>query len=158
MLRSGAVSEDFGLLLVRLGAHAAGLFHQALEPLGIEPRHFGVLMRLAAHEGISQQALASRLGLHPTRMVFVVDELEAHGLVERRRNPSDRRSHALHVTSAGRALLARARTVATRHGATLGKGLTAAERRQLAALLGKVADAQGLPEEGLPMPPPRRDS
>jgi DNA-binding MarR family transcriptional regulator len=150
--------DDSALLLVRLGAHAAGSFARALEPLGIEPRHFGVLMRLAAHEGTSQQALAARLGLHPTRMVFLVDELEARGLVERRRNESDRRSHALHLTTSGRALLARARKVAATNGDRLGRGLTAAERRQLARLLRKIADAEGLPDEGLPVPSPGREA
>ena len=42
-----------------------------------------------------------------TRMVFLVDELEQRGLVERRRNPADRRSYALYLTDQGRAKLAR---------------------------------------------------
>jgi len=152
-----AADEDFAFLLVRLGIYAAGRFAQVLEPLGIEPRHFGVLNRIASHEGESQQTLGARLGLHPTRMVFAVDELEERGLVERRRNPSDRRSNAIYLTADGRKLLTRARTVAAKHDASLGDGLSAAERRQLTKLLQRVADEQGLAPEGLPGPPPPAD-
>jgi len=148
--------QSFTFLLVRLGIHAAGELAAALEPLGIEPRHFGVLNRIAAHEGESQQALGRRLGLHPTRVVFLVDELEERGLVERRRNPADRRSNALHLTAAGRRLLTRARAVAARRNEAMAKGLTVAERRTLTRLLQRVADEQGLPPEGLPMPPSSR--
>jgi DNA-binding MarR family transcriptional regulator len=148
--------EDFAFLLVRLGIYAAGRFAQALEPLGIEPRHFGVLNRIASHEGESQQALGTRLGLHPTRVVFAVDELEERGLVERRRNPSDRRSNAIYLTADGRKLLTRARTVAAKNNASLGDGLSMAERRQLTKLLRRVGDEQGLAPEGLPGPPPLR--
>lgn len=44
-------------------------------------------------------------------MVAVVDDLERSDLVVRRRDPSDRRAYALHLTASGRSVLARARTV-----------------------------------------------
>jgi DNA-binding MarR family transcriptional regulator len=150
--------EWFSFLLVRLGTYVASGFAEALAPLGIEPRHFGILNRIAANEGASQQTLATRLGLHPTRMVFAVDELEERGLVERRRNPNDRRSYALHLTPDGRKLLQKARGIAGKRAGELGKGLTARERKELTRLLQKVSDEQGLAPEGLPMgggPPPR---
>lgn len=145
-------SDAIAFLLVRLGAHAAARFAGALEPVGIEPRHYGLLMRLAAHEGSSQQELGALLGLNPTRMVFLIDDLEAQGLVERRPNPADRRRYALHLTVKGTRTLRRAQTVARRQSAAVGETLTVAERRQLAGLLEKLVAGQGLPEEGLPVP------
>lgn len=148
-------APDLGLLLVQLGFHVGNRFREALAPLGLEPRHVGLLRRLASAEGQSQQTLGQTLGITPNRMVFLVDDLEAHGLVERRRNPSDRRSHALYLTARGRQAL-RDAAEATAHHGDLGQSLSAAERRQLAALLRRVADEQGIDEHALPGPPPGR--
>jgi len=148
----------FAYLLVQLGFHLAGRFAEQLAPLGLEPRHFGMLTRLAANEGRSQQAIGELMGLNPTRMVFLVDELEEHGLVERRRNPADRRSHALYLTGRGRAKLREAQQVSARHADQVGASLTAAQRRQLTGLLRRLADEQGITEESLPGPPPRPPS
>ena len=83
-------------------------------------------------------------------MVFLTDELEKLGLVERRRNPADRRSHALYLTEAGRAMLARVREVTRAHEAAVTASLSDAERDQLTALLRRLAGDQGLAEHSLP--------
>jgi DNA-binding MarR family transcriptional regulator len=90
----GDDGPGLGRLLVQLGFLAARRFGELLAPLGLEQRQAGLLIALAAHEGTSQQALAELMGLNATRMVFLVDELEQLGLVERRRNPADRRTSA----------------------------------------------------------------
>jgi DNA-binding MarR family transcriptional regulator len=152
--------EGFAFLLVQLGSHAARRFAETLAPSGLEPRHYGMLRRLAANEGRSQQALGELLGLNPTRMVFLVDDLENHGFVERRRNPADRRSYALYLTAAGRKALKRAETATRHHAAGIGSSLSAAERRQLTRLLRRVAVEQGIGDQSLPGPPlpaPGRD-
>jgi DNA-binding MarR family transcriptional regulator len=140
--------------LVRLGFLASHRFAAGLAPLGLEPRQFGMLVRLAEHDGVSQRELAQVLDLHPTRVVFVVDELEAAGLAERRRSTTDRRSNAISLTAAGRRALARGQAVGRANDEALGTGLTAKERAELERLLAKVAVAQGLPDGGLPGPPP----
>jgi DNA-binding MarR family transcriptional regulator len=71
-------------------------------------------------------------------MVGVLDQLEARGLVERRRG-EDRRTNGLWLTRAGRTLLARALRGIARHERRIAARLSAAERRQLLALLGKIA-------------------
>jgi DNA-binding MarR family transcriptional regulator len=150
---SGSASgDDIAYLLVQLGFHVARGFSQRLAPLGLEPRQFGMLTRLAANEGTSQQAIGELIGLNPTRMVFLVDELEKQGLVERRRNPDDRRSYALYLTDQGRAKLSEARRVSVGHDREIGASLTGAQRRELAALLRRVADEQGISEDSLPGP------
>ena len=159
MADSGTAGHDpsrddgFAYLLVQLGFHLAGQFAERLAPLGLEPRHFGMLTRLAANEGRSQQAVGELMGLNPTRMVFLVDELEQRGLVERRRNPADRRSYALYLTDQGRAKLREAQQASVRHAGQVGASLSAAERRQLTDLLRRLADEQGLTKAGLPGPP-----
>jgi DNA-binding MarR family transcriptional regulator len=109
-----------------------------------------MLLRLAANEGQSQQALAEMIGVNATRMVFLVDELEKLGLVERRRNPADRRSYALYLTGQGRVTVDQVRAVTAEHEAELGAGLTEAQRAQLVSLLRLMADEQGLHPRGMP--------
>lgn len=140
-------------LLVQLGFHVAALFGERLKPLGLEQRQAGMLVRLAENNGRSQQAIAELMGVNPTRMVFLTDELEKLGLVERRRNPADRRSHALYLTEAGTAMLARVREVTRAHEAAITAGLTGAERDRLTALLRRLADGQGLAGHSLPSMP-----
>jgi len=145
---------ELGYLLVQLGFHVARQFSERLAPLGLEPRQFGMLTRLAANEGRSQQAIGELLGLNATRMVFLVDELEKRGLVERRRNPADRRSHALYLTDLGRAKLREAQRAGGRPEGQIGASLTGQQRTQLTRLLRRLADEQGIAGESLPGPPP----
>ena len=147
---------SLAFLLVQLGMHGARQFGERLQPLGLEQRQAGMLVRLAAGEGQSQQALAAMLGVNATRMVFLVDELEKLGLVERRRNPEDRRSHALYLTGQGRAALAQVQAVAAEHEQQMSAGLTGEQRRELIALLRQVAAAQGLRPGSLPGFPPHQ--
>jgi DNA-binding MarR family transcriptional regulator len=114
-----------------------------------------MLTRLAAHEGLSQQALGELIGLNPTRMVFLVDELEQRGLVERRRNTADRRSYALYLTPQGRDTLQQVQAAGSRHQDEIGASLTQAERSQLASLLRRLATEQGITQDNLPRIPPQ---
>ena len=151
----GAGEEDFAYLLVQLGFHVDRQFSERLAPLGLEPRHAGLLVQLAANEGLSQQAIGELIGLNATRMVFLVDELEQRGLVERRRNAADRRSYALHLTAEGREKLRQVRASGSRHQDEVGASLTRDERVQLTDLLRRLAAEQGITEHGFPGIPPR---
>lgn len=133
-----------GFLLSQLGSANARWFHETLVPVGLEPRQFAILRWIAQDEGRSQQALGEGLGIAPSRMVALIDELEERGLVERRPNPSDRRARALHVTGDGLRLLATAMERALAHEAQLCAPLAPAEREALIEMLQRVAAGQGL--------------
>jgi DNA-binding MarR family transcriptional regulator len=130
-------------LLSKLGFVASRGFHDALATVGLDPRQFGVLNLVASSEGLSQRALTDPLGIPASRVVAIVDELEEGGLVERRRNPDDRRAHALYLTAKGRKTLDRARGIAVENDAWFGASLTTDEREQLVALLAKLAADRG---------------
>jgi DNA-binding MarR family transcriptional regulator len=138
----GAGSVAF--LLAQVGAHAAARFAERIAPLDLRPQHAGALRILGVASGLSQRALAERLGILPSRLVMVVDELEARGLAERRDDPADRRSYAVHLTERGRAALQAVGAAAREHGEALLAALSAPERERLGELLRRVADAQGL--------------
>jgi DNA-binding MarR family transcriptional regulator len=131
-------------LLAQVGAHAAQRFAERLEPLGLSPPQAGILRALRQASGMSQQELAALLGILPSRLVALLDELAGEGLIERQDNPEDRRSHALHLTARGQARLADLGRVAREHEAALCEALSAEEREQLGGLLQRIADQQGL--------------
>ena len=101
-----------GYLMSAVGAHVQIRFAELLAPYGLLPQHFGVLRRLTTNEGSTQQEMADALHVRRAAMVGLVDELEAKGFIERRRHPLDRRANALHLTTAGRRLVARISTAA----------------------------------------------
>src|SRR5262245_2961059 len=98
-------SGSVGFTLSMLGHAISRRFLRALEPLELHPREFAVLRAVKTNDGLSQQALAGRLQIPPSRIVAIVDELESRGLVERRPDPSDRRVRTLSVTQHGETLL-----------------------------------------------------
>jgi DNA-binding MarR family transcriptional regulator len=154
----GGPFDNLAFLLSQLGFVASRGFHQALAPLGIEPRHFLLMRHVMRAEGRSQQVLGEMLTVPPSRMVAIVDQLEERGLLERRSNPSDRRARALYLTPAGRRLMGKAFQVAVEYSAGIGATLGPEERRQLVVLLQKVAAEKHLLEgvhPGLTMEDPK---
>jgi DNA-binding MarR family transcriptional regulator len=131
-------------LLAAVGAHAAARFAARAADLGLTPPQVGLLGLIAASPGQSQQAVAQLLGMPPSRLVGLVDALADRGLLERRRNRDDRRLNGLHVTDAGKAMLAEIAKIGRTHDDALCRSLDAAERETLRALLSRIAADQGL--------------
>lgn len=141
MQRSNA---PVAFLLAQVGAHAAMRFGERLSRLNLTPPDVGILRLLGASGGFSQQELSARLGLHPSRLVAILDALEEQRMVERRPHAEDRRQYALHLTQKGQATLSEIANISREHKESLCAALTAAEREQLAELLQKIAADQGL--------------
>ena len=137
-------SSSPAFLLAQVGAHAAAKFGERLRPLGLTPAHVGSLRLIAASPGASQQEIAERLRMFPSRFVALVDELEERKLVRRLEDPRDRRAYRLEATPRAREVLQAVGRVAREHHDALLAALNASERDLLAALLARVADQQGL--------------
>jgi len=133
-----------GFLLSALGAHSAARYAARVLPLGLTPPHVGLLRAIAVDPGRSQQAIADEFGMPPSRMVGFIDELEQHALVERRRDPGDRRVHLLHLTKAGEKMMGELAQVGQQNEEELLGSLSDAERDQLRELLSRVAADQKL--------------
>jgi len=136
--------HSVGFTLSTIGYATSRGFQRVLAPLDLEPREFALLRAVAALEGQSQQAVGSRLQIPSSRMVAFVDVLEARSLIERRHNPDDRRTRALHLTPQGRELLGRAFALAVGYERKLCAGLSDAERDELLALLERVGAQLGI--------------
>jgi DNA-binding MarR family transcriptional regulator len=137
-------SGGVAFLLAQIGAHAATRFGQRMAEHELTPPQAGVLRILRSAPGVSQQELSERLGMQPSRVVAFVDELEDSGLVQRVRDDVDRRRNTVQLTAGGRRALDTIGRVARLHEDEICAALTDRERAQLARLLGRIADEQGL--------------
>lgn len=131
-------------LLAQLGAHAAERFAGRIAALDLTPAQAGLLRLIAANPGQSQQAVAGQLGTPASRLVLLVDGLEERGLIERRRNPGDRRHYALYLTEAGGQFMKELGQLGADHEQDILAALDPAERQELNRLLRKLADTHGL--------------
>lgn len=93
-----------------LGVTAAGLRHRLevrMAEHGASFPEFLILYVVATQPGLSQRDLAVQVGVERPTMSHHMDRLEQQGLVERRRDPDDRRVLRVHPTTAGRRRLAK---------------------------------------------------
>jgi DNA-binding MarR family transcriptional regulator len=131
-------------LLKRLGFAAKDKAMEAYERSGLHPYHHAVLAVLDEGSRETQGAIADALGYDRGQLVGLLDELEDHGLVERRRDPADRRRHIVRLTTAGRRALAKLRALALQLEDDFLSSLDENERAQLHALVLRLAQ-QHLP-------------
>jgi DNA-binding MarR family transcriptional regulator len=129
-----ALAQYTGHLLRAAYLVALGQARREL-PADAQPRVFGILALLAASGPRSQQQLGELLGVNRTIMVKIVDAMESDGLLERRRNPADRRSYALEPTQEGLAKLAVLRPAVMKAEAAFTAPLKRNGRARLNALL-----------------------
>ena len=129
------VAEFAGQLFFRLWRASHTRVAEALESVGLTPALFGLLNVLGAREGAIQQELGTAMGIDPSTMVSLIDQLEAAGLAKRRPRPTDRRAREIVITPKGRRALERGRAMAAQVEDEVLRGLTAGERRELLTLL-----------------------
>jgi DNA-binding MarR family transcriptional regulator len=129
-----------GLLGYRLRLAQQAVFRDFADSVhGLSPGRIGLLIYVNANPGVTQSRLAEAVRRDRSTLVGVLDELEARALIERRRG-ADRRTNGLWLTRGGRALLARALRSISAHERRIAARLSAAERRQLLELLGRIAE------------------
>ncbi|MDB5352032.1 MAG: Transcriptional regulator, MarR family [Planctomycetota bacterium] len=137
-------AAGLAFLLSQVGAHSSARFAERLEPLGFKPAHAGILRVVRDADGLSQQALGEALGVFPSRLVGLIDEIEGKGLIERRNSPADRRAYALYLTAAGRDALQAVGETSREHQASICAAMSDEERAQLADMLRRIVAEQGL--------------
>jgi len=123
------------VLLKRLGFNAKQHSFDEYEKAGLSPYHHAILAVLDEGVPETQAAIADSLGYDRGTLVGLLDELEERGLVERKRDPDDRRRHLVRLTSNGKRALTRLRTLAARLEDEFLAPLDTEQREQLHALL-----------------------
>jgi DNA-binding MarR family transcriptional regulator len=132
------IAEFAGQLFFRLWRASHTQTAAALQSIDVTPPLFAVLNYLQANEAAIQQQVGSAMGIDPSTMVSLVDQLESAGLAKRRPHAQDRRAREILITPKGRRTLKRARELAAEVEDDVLRGLSTSERRQLVALLRKA--------------------
>ncbi|WP_420368911.1 MarR family winged helix-turn-helix transcriptional regulator [Curtobacterium sp. L1-20] len=94
--------------VIRAARELARRLAVELGPLDLSPVEFGVLVQLAAADGLSQADLARAVGIRPQSMTTLVAALHGRGLVDRGTERGRGRASRITLTTAGGELLARA--------------------------------------------------
>lgn len=134
-------AEFAGQLFFRLWRASHTRIANGLESIGLTPASFGVLNVLGARKGAIQQEVGSAMGIDPSTMVSLIDQLEGAGLAKRRPHPTDRRAREVVITPKGRRLLERGRRMALQVEDEVLGGLTAKERREMLRLLRRALES-----------------
>ena len=142
------LTEDLGFLLARVSAQVTRATNAALAETGLRVRQYSVLALASdTPDGVTQRDLAQLLGLDPSQVVALVDELAAAGLVSRNAPAADRRTRVVAATR-GRQARACAAALAQRAvGASL-QALTGEDQAALRALLSRALAGAEPPAPG----------
>lgn len=110
-------------------------FIRTLAAVDIRPTQYSVMTVIGANPGLSQMAVATRLGIERARLVHLLDSLERRKFLKRVKSKSDRRSHALHLTALGETSLAKFKRLAAEHERHVEEKLGKANRQRLLQIL-----------------------
>src|SRR5512133_3877087 len=127
-------------LLKRLGFAAKDRTMAAYEETGLHPYHYGVMLVLDEGSRETQGSIADALGYDRGQLVGLLDELEEQGLVERKRDPNDRRRHIVRLTYEGKKALRRLRALAKQLEDDFLTPLSDDDRQALHSLLLRLAE------------------
>ena len=126
-------------LLKRLGFLVKDKTIQAFEDTGLSPYHHAVLALLEEDPPETQAMIADALGYDRSHLVGMLDELEERGLLERRRDPADRRRHLVSLTPEGKRASTRLRAIVKQVDDDFFAPLDEEQRETLKALLQELA-------------------
>ncbi len=110
-------------------------FGQHLEDLELRPVEAAALVLIGKNKDLSQNVLAAALGTDQATMVAICGRLESRDLIARRRLTTDRRYHALSLTTEGKRISMFVKKRLRAHNENILKHLSAAQRKQLVSSL-----------------------
>ena len=125
-------------LLNRAGSRIATAFGEEVRPLGASLQIWRVLAALRERDGRRMGDLSQTTSIEVSTLTRLVDNMERHGLVARRRDSEDARAIALFVTAAGRKLTQRIVPIAARYEDVALKGFSAREAEVLRKALRRL--------------------
>ena len=137
---AGVGTQRVGQLLFVAAQAAQALATEELAPHGLSARSWGVLSTLVESGPLTQIELATGMAIDRTAMVYLIDELEGNGLVQRVRNQADRRAYLINLTGKGRTAQQKGADALAAARNQLLAPLDLSERDQLNRLLSRVID------------------
>lgn len=138
LIISRDMTDSLGFLISDISRLMRKRFDERARRLGTTRAQWRTLKMLERNQGSNQGALADMLEIEPITMGRMIDRLEEAKLVERRRDPSDRRVWRIHLTEEAQPVLRQLREIADELFDDVLIGLSAAERTRLHQLLATV--------------------
>lgn len=132
------MSDTLGFLISDVSRLMRRRFDDRARRIGVTRAQWQTLTTLKRHEGINQGGLADLLEVEPITACRMIDRLEEAGLVERRRDPADRRAWLIYLTDEARPVLDQIRALADDMFADLFHGVSEADRAITAATLNAI--------------------
>ncbi|WP_170985013.1 MarR family winged helix-turn-helix transcriptional regulator [Roseomonas sp. AR75] len=139
-----ALTDHLGYWLRLVSNHVSQGFARLVEAEGVTVAEWVVLRVLHDAEDLAPSQLAEAMGMTRGAISKLADRLLAKGLIARRDNAEDARSHRLRLTAAGRRLVPKLAALADRNDAAFFAHLTAAERAAVEQVLRDIVGRRGL--------------
>ena len=127
-----------GYLLADNSRLARWAFDQQVREIGVTGPQARLLLILSRRPGENQGFYAEQLEVEPITLCRMVDRLEEAGMIERRRDPTDRRAWQLHLTVKSQKIVAKLQRRVDSLVDDMLCGLTSEEREEFARLLKTV--------------------
>ncbi len=129
------MTDNLGFLLSDVSRLMRKRFDEQARCIGATGAQWKTLLVLSRNEGINQGGLAERLEVEPITLCRMIDRLEEAGLVERRRDPADRRAWRIFLTDAAKPVLDQLHTYGDQLFADMLEGIEDSQRALLTSAL-----------------------
>ncbi|MES2338705.1 MAG: MarR family transcriptional regulator [Pseudomonadota bacterium] len=139
------MTDSLGFLISDVSRLMRKRFDERARSVGATRAQWKALVTIARHEGIHQGGLAELLEVEPITLCRMIDRLEESGMVERRRDPADRRAWQIFLTDAAQPVIVTLRGYADILVENALDGLTPADRDALTLSLNRIRDNLSLP-------------
>jgi DNA-binding MarR family transcriptional regulator len=139
-LEAGPAAQLCGYLITHAHHQTRDQAREPLAQLGLDSRKLGAIAAINEHQPCSQQHLAERLAVSAPVVAELTEQLVNDGLVQRVRDPSDRRRYDLTLTTAGHERLGSGAHVIAKIDADIARRLTPSGMVELRRLLTKLLD------------------
>ena len=129
--------------LSRASAFGEASFQAAVSEKGVTRLRYAFLEIVSSAPGLQQVQIADSLSLSRPAITLLADYWERRGIIDRRRDPADRRSVAVFLSPGGEAYLGNLRQKVRAHDRSLTRVLNSRERAELETLLAKISGQTG---------------
>ena len=137
-MSNSSFDRNFGFLLHDIARLMGKRLEQRARPFGLSRAQWRALAHLQRSEGVNQSRLAELLELEPISVARLIDRMEQGGLVERRKDPADRRAHRLYLTARAGPLLQQGRVLGDAVRSEAFAGFAESERDTVTDLLVRI--------------------
>ncbi len=130
--------EPLGRLIYHMAQDLGNYAEKILKPFDLTLEQYQIIKTLPANEGLTQKDIGAAVSKTPANMTRILDRLQEKNLIERRRNPKDRRTTLVFQTENGLKMLEKVTEVFETFSAQFLRGVTGQEQKVIRAAFAKM--------------------